>query len=441
MTAREPRRSRATTPWTGGAAPRPSARGQRGATAVLIAICLVLLCGFLALALNVGHLFSVRGELQNAADSGALAGAMELDGTDASGQLASAVSKAGNYAARHFTDTSTGVVAESVELGQWTSAPGPCVQRGDASPDGNRFCVVDPATSGAALAINAVRVVTARTGPAGSSGGGGVPLFAGGLIAPQNTDGTSTVRTAAVAVTGGPCGQNCPTLPIVIRAGCLRDSGAVRCGSTYFVGLSSATKDTAGQSGLETGPTESGLQSTNSPAVCDVVKPNTCRQVTSPAWLTTSNGNNLTANCMAGCTYQNAAIGWKSTSNATTCEAIRSMLDSNCDGNLDAPLGTVKTQIPVVVYPGETIDSCPEGAQYNSPAQVVGVATVALVSARCDNGSPTSDVSKICDDKMAGYSASICLAFQLICEQQDDDDVPVGCGWFGTSPLRPVLVR
>lgn len=414
-----------------------------GATAVLVAICLVMLIGFLALALNVGHLFSVRGELQNAADSGALAGAMELDGSDAKGELTSAEAKAFDYAGRHFTDTRTGVVAEGVQLGYWgpAAAMSVCDQQGPASPDGYRFCRIDKTAAGAAAMINAVRVVTARTGDATAPGGGGVELFASGIIAPGSTDGRSTVRTAAVAVTGGPCSQDCPKLPIVIRAGCLKDAGVLRCGSNYFVGLSSATKDTAGQSGLETGMTPDHLESTNSPAVCEVIQPGACRSVTSPAWATTSNGNNLTANCMPGCTYNNGQNAWTSTSNATTCEAIRAQLDANCDGVLDAPLGTVKTQVPVVVYPGEDENSCPEGAQYNGPAQIVGIATVALVSARCDNQSPSSDVSQICDDKMAGYSASQCLAFQLMCEQKDDDKATVGCGWFGTSPLRPVLVR
>lgn len=414
-----------------------------GATAVLVAICLVMLIGFLALALNVGHLFSVRGELQNAADSGALAGAMELDGSNAKGELASALATGADYAARHFTDTATGVVAESVDLGNWgpSTAVPVCDQRGDASADGYRFCRIDPSAAGAPIMINAVRVVTARTGDASAPGGGGVELFASGVIAPTSTDGRSTVRTAAVAVTGGPCSQDCPKLPIVIRAGCLKNDGALRCGATYYVGLSSAIKDTAGQSGLETGPTSSNLPSTNSPSVCAVVKPGSCLPFTSPAWATTSNGNNLTANCMPGCTYNGGQNVWTSTSNATTCEAIRAQLDANCDGALDAPLGTVKTQVPVVVYPGEDENSCPDGAQYNGPAQIVGVATVTLVSARCESKSPSSDVSKICDDAMLGYAGSQCLAFQLLCEQKDDEDTTVGCGWFGTSPLRPVLVR
>jgi Flp pilus assembly protein TadG len=46
-----------------------------GAVAVLGAIIIVVLLGFAALAIDIGHLMVVKNELQNAADAGALAGA------------------------------------------------------------------------------------------------------------------------------------------------------------------------------------------------------------------------------------------------------------------------------------------------------------------------------------------------------------------------------
>ena len=59
---------------------RPSTilNNQRGVSAVIIGICLFLLVGFVSLAIDVGHLYVVRNELQNAADAGALAGARHL---------------------------------------------------------------------------------------------------------------------------------------------------------------------------------------------------------------------------------------------------------------------------------------------------------------------------------------------------------------------------
>lgn len=46
-----------------------------GATAVIVAICLTMLIGFAALAIDVGYLYATRNELQNTADAAALAGA------------------------------------------------------------------------------------------------------------------------------------------------------------------------------------------------------------------------------------------------------------------------------------------------------------------------------------------------------------------------------
>jgi hypothetical protein len=60
------------------------AMNQRGAIILIVAISLVVLVGFVALAIDVSDLIVVRNQLQNAADAGALAGARFLyinDGT------------------------------------------------------------------------------------------------------------------------------------------------------------------------------------------------------------------------------------------------------------------------------------------------------------------------------------------------------------------------
>lgn len=53
---------------------------QRGAVMVWMAIFMVVMIGVIALAVDVGRLFVLRTEMQNAADAAALAGAVELDG-------------------------------------------------------------------------------------------------------------------------------------------------------------------------------------------------------------------------------------------------------------------------------------------------------------------------------------------------------------------------
>lgn len=57
-----------------------SRRQQSGAFMVMMAIMLAVLIGFAALALDVGRVFVLRAEMQNAADAAALAAAAELNG-------------------------------------------------------------------------------------------------------------------------------------------------------------------------------------------------------------------------------------------------------------------------------------------------------------------------------------------------------------------------
>ncbi len=57
---------------------------QTGATAILVGLLMVIFIGLAALAVDIGHLYLVRNELQNASDAGSLAGARVLyteDGT------------------------------------------------------------------------------------------------------------------------------------------------------------------------------------------------------------------------------------------------------------------------------------------------------------------------------------------------------------------------
>jgi len=53
-------------------------KDQRGATVIMVALLVLVFVGFAAVAIDIGHLFIVRNELQNAADAGALAGARFL---------------------------------------------------------------------------------------------------------------------------------------------------------------------------------------------------------------------------------------------------------------------------------------------------------------------------------------------------------------------------
>jgi Flp pilus assembly protein TadG len=97
-------------------------KDERGAVAIIIAISIVMLISFGALAVDLGHLYVVRNELQDAADAGALAGARFLyneDGTVNEGANQIAYSAA-------IANTSEG---KAVEV-NWSGGNGDDVQRG-----------------------------------------------------------------------------------------------------------------------------------------------------------------------------------------------------------------------------------------------------------------------------------------------------------------------
>ncbi|WP_230962821.1 pilus assembly protein TadG-related protein [Burkholderia cepacia] len=144
-------------------------RTQKGAVAITVAFLLSILLGFAALALDVGYLFVVRNELQNAADAAALAGAPCIyprvqcsnqtatapDWATAQAQTVASVSlnKSSNKTLTGYaTDVSYGYwdVTGSVKGLQTTTPPSPAVGK------------------------PAVQVVVTRSG---TKNGGGVPSF------------------------------------------------------------------------------------------------------------------------------------------------------------------------------------------------------------------------------------------------------------------------
>jgi hypothetical protein len=424
---------------------------ERGATAVIVAIVLAVLCGFVALSLDVGHLLSVRGELQNGADAAAMAGAKRLNGTNLDSELAKARAEAENYARNHPTDIYD-VEPTTIELGAWvggTDCPdgsGPP----SAQQDGYSFCPISGNTEQDAANVKAVRVVTKRTGTPGATGGGEVPLAFGSFVGKSQQE----VSAEAIAVTGGPCGQGCPDLPIAIRAGCLYDNGALRCdndgiGDIYYIGFSPAPRDSAGLTSL------SSKVSANANAACKILqRPDDCNiPLSDQESINIQNGKDVVSACDPGCVYKKGELK-PDTKNDTVCEVIRKKADTDCNGEVDDANGDGRpdytAQIPVVLYEGETVDTCSPQDQYNQQATVVGWATVGIVSVRCERADDlpfgAKQITAICDDYILKNfekpeNESVCIVIQPFCDEEDDESARVGCGWYGTSPLQAVLVR
>ena len=123
--------------------PRAPMGGRQGASAIVIALSMVVLLGAAALVVDIGHITTVQAELQAAADAGAHAGARQLDGTEdglllATEQALRFVSS--NEAAQQAVSIDS--EGSSLELGVW--------EDGSFEPGGD------------AAEINAVRVVARR---------------------------------------------------------------------------------------------------------------------------------------------------------------------------------------------------------------------------------------------------------------------------------------
>lgn len=117
---------------------------QGGAVAIILGIVIVMLIAFVGLALDIGHLYNRKVELQNAADAAALAGARELNGT-ADGVAAAAVQAIALAAANRSDFGATPVAITNDEIAFSDSPDGPWVSVADAigAPENLFFIEVD----------------------------------------------------------------------------------------------------------------------------------------------------------------------------------------------------------------------------------------------------------------------------------------------------------
>ncbi len=150
------------------------AQGQRGTVIVYVGILIIVLLGFGALAVDIGHLYVARNELQDAADAGALAGAGRLyvaNGTavnDGTAGIPSANQFAYNAAIAN-TSQNTAVEVQwaagsntgDIQRGHWSFAARQFTPSDNLTPPvlwDHTTAELDADTS----FVNAVRVVTRR---------------------------------------------------------------------------------------------------------------------------------------------------------------------------------------------------------------------------------------------------------------------------------------
>ena len=123
---------------------------QRGSVAIVFGLSIVLLLAMSGLVIDLGHLYIVRTELQNAADAAALAGAKDLN--QAADGITKAVAKAMAVSAKNKYNFSTDVILDgsdgspAIQFG--ASLAGPWISPGTAfaNPQGLTFIRVRTGT-------------------------------------------------------------------------------------------------------------------------------------------------------------------------------------------------------------------------------------------------------------------------------------------------------
>lgn len=372
---------------------------ERGAVLVIVAIVLVVLIGFIALVVDVGRLYKVRGELQNASDSAALAGAAALDGT--SEGIARARERAKDYAEMHRADRSdVALTDEDIIFGHWDDPTRTFTPLG-TNPD-------EPG------GVNAVRVLDRRADESSNS----VQLD----LAPAIGRSSADVRSDAIAVGGGPmseCG-----FPMVVPdcrlEQALEDGTCAHC-MTY----QDNNTDTAGWTSFDAG-------SVGGPTITALIE----------AACFDSAGNVAVDATTGECTGRCAALDMgdeikvqngnlMNQGNNNFCTVIQKILLRGDPSGLPQPF---VVRAPVLAStPGSTCDA----SQFSSFHTIAGFAAFEIYGAKCGNSDPgVFAPSSPCPPPSSGKY----IVGALRCDLESYEGV-AGGGSYGIRAVRVRLVE
>lgn len=197
----------------------------------MIAVLLVSLLGFAAIAIDIGHARLVSAEIQHAADAAALAGATAVYSPDFDDTVASARLLAQEFAA---ANEANGSAVDDLDLNAANDANGDIVV-GEWDFGERTF---EATTDGAR--VNAVQVRTARASERNTA----VSTYLGQLLGVTEM----SVRASAIAASGGPACVN--GFPLALpRCGVLDSNGDPLCNGTTLR-FANDRIDNAGLTGL-----------------------------------------------------------------------------------------------------------------------------------------------------------------------------------------------
>jgi hypothetical protein len=315
---------------------RNGRRRERGNTSVIVALSLPVLIGFLALTIDMGHLWHVRGELQNAADAAALAGALYIDGTESMRDLIR--NSAYAIALKHKANkTVVEVPPADIVLGRWD------VTARTFTPD----------TGMPIWRINAVQVTTRRTAATGNA----VQLFFAAALG-KASQGLTATAIAIGGTPGGACG-----FPLVVPACSLfKSDGTLKCQERLVF---------AGSNSDNVGFTIFSSSNPTTPTV-------TCMIATDLAEYGVACPRAGQCNCTDGCNESSVDDGEIKISNGNNLshdavEAINMAVAASGSGG-------VVVKVPVIDSGDLTSASCSQ-FQFNRTAPVMGYVSLKILGA------------------------------------------------------------
>lgn len=215
---------------------------QRGSVVILVALSLAVLIGFASLAIDMGRFRLVASQLQAASDSGALAGAWQLDDTS-SGETQARL-KGSEFAQKHWADKGE---LDDVDPNQ------------DVVPGNFDFKTLTFTAGSSVEPTNAVMVTTYR----GANKGTEMEPYLGN-VPPLNFPAGDEDRRAVAVGLGPGCGN---AFPIAVPECIVKDSGGnLKCDGSTELQLSNDIIDNAGITSL------SESQSANVNYIRDLIK-------------------------------------------------------------------------------------------------------------------------------------------------------------------------
>ncbi|MFH1130744.1 MAG: pilus assembly protein TadG-related protein [Pseudomonadota bacterium] len=335
-------------------------RSENGSAAIMIALLLAVLLGFVAMVVDVGNLFRVRNELQNAADSAALAGARMLDGTQTG--IVNARAGAHSFALQNNADnTAVAILPEDLIFGRWHfvantfCSPAPCFEEFGINP-----------TTAVLGSVSAVRVRARRSALNNSPV---MSFFASVINITQ-----SNVAAEATAVGGGPsreCG-----FPMVVSDCALATQIAPGL-CQYCMRFQDNNSDNAGWT------TFSPQGQVSGPEIARLIK-NMCYDAGGNVAVDPSTGE-----CVGEISCENLADVGDSiqvqngnllnTGANNFCPVIKRILLRGDDPNATPQPFVVK--VPVL----ESVTQNCDGSQFSGTHNIAGYAAMVIYGAKCGN--------------------------------------------------------